>query len=224
MPFFIIKEELQNNADQEKAKTFQKFFKTRKGEQELFIGVPVPVQRIIVKNHPELSLDDAVSLLKENVHECKSCGLIILIEKYKKGDQDRIVDLYLENTKYINNWDLVDLSAPRILGDFFFSRDKTRLKKLLYSQNLWERRMAIVSTQEFIKKGDIDTTFEYAKELLADEHDLIHKATGWMLREVGKKDKEALKKFLDENKMSRVTLRYAIEKFIPEERLYYLKK
>ncbi|MDD4062478.1 MAG: DNA alkylation repair protein [Candidatus Pacebacteria bacterium] len=223
----MIKKELKLKASKERAEILQRFFKTKKGEYgygDIFIGVTVPVQRSIVKNHPELTLDYAISLLKEKVHEYRSCGLMILVEKYKKGDQEVIVDLYFKNTKYINNWDLVDLSAPKILGDFFFAKDKARLKNLLYSKNFWERRIAMVSTWGFIQRGDIKTTFEYAKELLDDEHNLIHKATGWMLREAGKKDKEALKKFLDKNKMPRVALRYAIERFSPEERLYYLKK
>ncbi|HQB18854.1 MAG: DNA alkylation repair enzyme [Parcubacteria group bacterium ADurb.Bin247] len=223
----MIKKELKLNASKEKAQTLQRLFKTKKGEYgygDVFIGVTVPVQRSIVKNHPELTIDDAIELLREKIHEYRSCGLIILVEKYKQGNRDHIVDLYFKNTKYINSWDLVDFSAPQILGDYFFLEDKSRLKKLLYSSNLWKRRIAIVSTFGFIKKGDVNTTFEYAKELLNDRHDLIHKATGWMLREAGKRDKQSLKKFLNENKMPRMTLRYAIEKFSLEERRYYLKQ
>jgi 3-methyladenine DNA glycosylase AlkD len=147
-----------------------------------------------------------------------------LIEKYQE-DEKKIVDFYLNNLDRVNNWDLVDLSAPKITGDYFLNREKDRLKELIFSNNLWKRRVAIVSTLGFIRKGHLDTTFDYSKLLLEDSHDLIHKAVGWMLRETGKRDKERLKEFLKENYsyMSRVTLRYSIERFDQEERDKFLR-
>ena len=137
----------------------------------------------------------------------------LLVNYYQKQDKEKAVKSYFKNIKYINNWDLVDLSAYKILGDFFFEKDKKELEALLYSDSIWEKRIAMVSTYGFIQKGDTKTTFKYARILLGEEHDLIHKAVGWMLREAGKKDKKALIDFIEKNykKMPRTTLRYSIE-------------
>lgn len=144
---------------------------------------------------------------------------------YQTKDKERAVKFYFKNTKYINNWDLVDLSAYKILGDFFFKKDKKELEKLLYSDNVWERRIAMISTYGFIKKGENKPTFRYAQILLKDQHDLIRKAVGWMLREAGKRDRVALIDFIEKNynKISRTTLRYSIERFDQEERKEILK-
>ncbi len=227
----LIKKELKGVADPKKAKILQSFFKTKKGEYgygDIFLGVSVPQQRKIAKKYKDLKINDLGKLLNEKIHEYRLSALIILIDKYREGNENtkkEIVDFYFKNTKNINNWDLVDISAPHILGNFFLKKDKSRIKKLAQSENLWERRIAIVSTLEFIKNNNLETTFTLSKKLLNDEHDLIHKATGWMLREAGKKDKERLKNFINSHKkkMPRTTLRYAIEKFSEEERKKMMK-
>jgi len=155
-------------------------------------------------------------------------ALFILIQKYKKTKEDekeKIVKFYLKNTKTINNWDLVDLSAGQILGTYYLNKDKSQLYKMAKSRNLWERRMAIIATQFFIKNGLLNETLEISKILLKDEHDLIHKAVGWMLREVGKKDSKKLEEFLQKyaKNMPRTMLRYAIEKFPEDKRKSYLQ-
>ncbi len=230
----LLKKELKKSADLNKAKILKKFFKTKKGEYghgDVFFGVTVLKQRKIIKNYKEIPLPEINKLLKDKIHECRFSALIILIEKYRKEENEKIknkiVKIYLNNLKHINNWDLVDISAPYILGDFFLKNNKNKkiLKKLVYSDNLWERRMAIISTFAFIRKNEFNETFQIAKIFLKDKHDLIHKATGWMLREVGKRDKKALIDFLEiySNKMPRTMLRYSIEKLNKREKIKYLK-
>jgi len=227
-----IKEELQNIQDPEKTKTLSKFFKTGKGqygEGDIFLGIKVPDQRKTAKKYSNIPLDDIGQLLKSNIHEFRLTSLLILVLKYKKEDlngKKEIVDFYLSHTKNINNWDLVDSSAPYILGDFLLDNDKSILYRLALSDNLWERRTAILSTFAFIKNNKFEDALNIAQILLFDKHDLIHKAVGWMLREIGKRDERTEEEFLEKHyrKMPRTMLRYSIEKFDKDKRNFYLRR
>ena len=227
-----IKKDLSQFANSEKAKQLSRFFKTGKGqygEGDLFLGITVPQQRKIAKKYIKLSLSNLQQLLNSRTHEHRLTALLILISKYQKGKnfkKEKIYDFYLKNTKNINNWDLVDLSAPKIIGDYFLNKDRTNLFKLARSENLWERRIAILSTFTFIKNHDFEDSLEISKLLLKDSQDLIHKAVGWMLREIGKIDQERLEDFLDNygTEMPRTMLRYAIEKFDEQKRKFYLAR
>jgi 3-methyladenine DNA glycosylase AlkD len=224
--------EIKKKEDKDKAKILARFFKTGKGEYgegDVFFGIKVPEQRIIARQFKDLPMDEVRSLLLSEVHEHRMISLFILIEKHKKADEKekkRIFDFYLKNAKKINNWDLVDLTAPQIVGDFLLGKDRDILYSLAVSKSLWERRIAIISTFSFIRAGEYDDTLKIAKILLKDEHDLIHKAVGWMLREVGKRSKKLETVFLEKYgvQMPRTMLRYAIEKFPEEERVYFLTK
>lgn len=216
-----------------KAKILARFFKTGKGEYgegDVFLGIQVPDTRKVAKNYLELDDQEIRELLDSKIHEHRLAALLLLVEKYKKSDEKRkkkIVDFYLTNTDRINNWDLVDLSADKILGDYLFDKDD-REKSILYtlarSKNLWERRIAIISTFAFIKQEKFEETFKVAEILLQDKHDLIHKAVGWMLREIGKRNQEEEEKFLRKHykRMPRTMLRYAIERFDDKKRKFYL--
>ena len=226
-----LKREVESLRDIEKAKLLQRFFKTGKGEYgegDVFYGLTVPQSRKIVNKYKELGLDEVVALLHSRVHEERLIALLILVSKYQKGDyllKKKIFDFYLKNTKWINNWDLVDLSAHKIVGDYLVDKDIDILKKLACSNLLWERRIAIISTFAFINIGSSKEALEIANLLVADKHDLIHKAVGWVLREVGKRVSVGdEKKFLDKykNTMPRTMLRYAIERFPEKERKLYL--
>lgn len=225
-----IKEELQEIQDPEKAKILLKFFKTGKGqygEGDIFLGIKVPEQRKIGKKYTSIPLDDIGQLLKSNIHEFRFTSLLILVLKYKKEDfngKKEIVDFYLSHMENINNWDLVDSSAPYILGDFLLDKDKSILYRLAKSDNLWERRTAILSTFTFIKNNKFEEALNIAEILLFDKHDLIHKAVGWMLREIGKRDVRTEEEFLEKHhrKMPRTMLRYAIEKFDSNRKKAYL--
>jgi len=215
----LIKD-LEIRKNKEQAEILQKFFKTEKGEYgegDVFLGIRTPVQRKLCKKY-NLTLKEIQILLNSKIHEHRLCGLFCLIDKYKRNEKlkEKIFNFYTRNAKKINNWDLVDLSAPSIFGEFLLNKQD---KKILYlfakSKNLWEKRIAIVSTYVFIKNNKFGDTLEIAEILLKDNHDLIHKAVGWMLREVGKRDIKALENFLKKHysKMPRTMLRYAIEKF-----------
>jgi 3-methyladenine DNA glycosylase AlkD len=215
-----------------KAKVLAGFFKTGKGEYGeggIFWGITVPRQRVVAQKYfQKISFADLRYLLKQSVHELRFSAIVALVMKYQKGDakeKERVAKFYLKNLKGINNWDLVDLSAPQILGDYLFKRDKVVLYGLARSKNLWERRIAMLSTFGFIKRNDFRDALKIAEILLFDKHDLIHKAVGWMLREVGKRNKEVEIDFLDKYamRMPRTALRYAIEKFFQREREKYLK-
>ncbi len=212
-----------------------KFFRTRKGEYaegDVLIGLEVPLVRSFAKKYKTLKLSEIKKLLAHKVHEIRLVGLLILVAKYEE-DKDRearqkIVGFYLQNSARVNNWDLVDLSAYKILGDFLLDeapqKAQALLKKLASSKNLWERRIAMVSTYAFIKAGRKDEVLLIAKKLLKDGEDLIHKASGWMLRELGKKvGEDKLEEFLKTNgkDMPRVALRYATEKFDKVKKMYY---
>lgn len=235
--FSNLQKDLKSASDSGKALVLQRFFKTGKGEYgegDIFLGITVPKQRIIAKKYAS-SLDflEIQKLLDSKLHESRLIALMILVDKYEKNKEEtyrkKIVYFYLKNTKRINNWDLVDLSVYKILGDWLVSNlnHLKILDKLAVSKNLWERRIAIISTYAFIKKGKTVEIVNIAEKLLDDSEDLIHKAVGWMLREMGKRVSEPeLLKFLDKHKtrMPRTALRYAIERLHPEQREYYLKK
>ncbi|MEW5847125.1 MAG: DNA alkylation repair protein [Bacteroidota bacterium] len=217
-----------------KAKITAGFFKTKKGEYgegDIFWGIDVPFLREIEKKYfLQIDFLEIEFFLNQKIHELRFLGVIFLVKKYQKEknekQKEKIVNFYLKNISHINNWDLVDVSAPKILGDYFFSQDKKILYQLVKSKNLWERRIAILATLGFIRKNSFADTLKMAQILLLDREDLIQKAVGWMLREVGKKDQKILEEFLKKNKnqMARTTLRYAIEKFSLEKRKKYLEK
>jgi len=227
-----VKTELEKLADPEYAGKLQGFFKTgigQYGEGDLFLGVRVPDQRRISKKYRNASLSDVLHLLRSRIHEHRLTGLFILIEQFKRGTQEirhQIVDLYLDNTAYVNNWDLVDSSSYKILGEWLVDRERGILYQLAESDNIWERRISIISTFAFINRGDLTDALALAKILINDDHDLIHKASGWVLREVGKKDRAALEEFLLEyyKMMPRTMLRYAIERLPNDRRKFYLEK
>lgn len=228
----IVEQELRGKADRDKAKFFPKFFKAGPGEYaegDKFLGVTVPLQRQVARQfYKTLSLKELTGLLKSPWHEERLTALFMLVLKYQKGDEPAkrfIVDFYLSNTRYVNNWDLVDSSAPYILGNRLLGRDRSVLYELVQSSTLWERRIAMVSTLELIRHSQFSDALALAEELLGDNHDLIHKAVGWCLREVGKKDQEALTAFLDKHAphMPRTALRYSIERLTEQQRNHYLK-
>jgi 3-methyladenine DNA glycosylase AlkD len=209
----------------------QKYFKTVPGQYgagDLFRGIRMPVLRKLSLSHQGISLEAAHQLLQSPHHEDRQLALLILVLKYAKADQAgqaAIYQLYLDNTRFINNWDLVDSSAEHIVGAQLRDRSQEPLELLARSESLWERRIAIIATFHYIKRGSFDATLTIAERLLADREDLIHKAVGWMLREVGKRDLEREEAFLrvHHRQMPRTMLRYAIEKFAEEKRLAYLK-
>jgi|SRR3989344_2938966 len=226
-----LREEISKEKDEKRAEVNKRFFKSGKGEYgegDIFIGLSVPKCRKIAIKYSALSLGEVQKLLSSKIHEERLIALEILVYKYENNLENKknIFEFYLSNTKFINNWDLVDLSAEYIVGDFLFDKDKEILYDLTKSSNLWERRIAIVSTFNFIKRRKFKDTLKLAKILLNDNHDLIHKAVGWMLREIGKRDEEILRKFLNDNykKMPRTMLRYAIERFSQEERKGFMRK
>jgi len=227
--------ELQKIANAKKAQILQRFFKTGKGEYgegDIFLGIVVPEQRKIAKKYSSLDLMQIQELLNSKIHEERLISLFILIDKYKKAEKSNdkkqkqeIVNFYLNNAKNINNWDLVDLSAPNIVGNFLLDKDKSVLYQLANSENLWEKRISILATFEFIKNNNFEHTLKLSEILLKDKHDLIHKAVGWMLREVGKRNEVVLENFLKKHykEMPRTMLRYAIEKFPENRRKEYLQ-
>lgn len=231
----LIKE-IKSHENKPQASILQRFFKTGPGQYgagDLFLGLKVPLQRLLARKYAYLTLEEVDKLLASKIHEFRLIGLLILVDKYEKtasrGDKKRIVDFYLAHASRINNWDLVDLSVYKILGDFLLAEKEALkiLRRLAGSKNLWERRMAMVSTYAFIRQGRADKTVRMAEALIKDEHDLMHKAVGWMLREVGKRiDKKILTDFLDKHyrHLPRTALRYAIEHLSPRERERYLAK
>jgi len=227
-----LKKELNSLANKKQALILQKFFKTGPGEYgegDIFLGIKVPVQRQAAKKYSALSLKDLQVLLNSKIHEYRLTALIVLVNKYQKEEntgKEKIFNFYLKNYKNINNWDLVDLTAPKIVGDYLVDKPRDILYKLAQSNNLWKKRIAILSTYAFIRNNDFKDTLKISEILLNDEHDLIHKAVGWMLREVGKRDIMAEENFLNKyyKAMPRTMLRYAIERFSESKRKFYLKK
>ena len=218
-------------ANPAKAPLQERFFKTGKGEYgegDKFICVTVPAQRKIAKQFRDLPLGEVGKLLDESIHECRLTGLLILVDQFRRADETRrssIVELYFEKMDRVNNWDLVDSSADKILGAHLEDKDRALLDELAATGHLWRQRIAIIATFHFIRQGDFRDTLRIAKKLLNHEHDLIHKAVGWMLREVGNRDQTQLERFLRTRykKMPRTMLRYAIERFPEELRQAYLR-
>jgi 3-methyladenine DNA glycosylase AlkD len=225
-----IKKHLRQLASAEKASVLQGFFKTgpgQYGEGDKFLGVMVPDIRQVVKVFRDSPLAEVVKLMRSPWHEERVCGLLILVDKFEQSNdalRKKIYSLYLENTRYINNWDLVDLSAPKIVGPYLDGGSRALLYRLVRSKSLWERRIAILATFPYIRKGDFADALAVSEQLLADDEDLMHKAVGWMLREVGKKDVTVLEGFLKKHhrKMPRTAFRYAIERFPEAKRKRYL--
>jgi 3-methyladenine DNA glycosylase AlkD len=225
------KADIRKHADPERAKGALRFFKTGKGEYgegDRFLGLAAADVREVARKHRDLGFDDLSALIRSRYHEDRSVALLILAEQFRRGDErarERIYRFYLRSTRHINGWDLVDLSADKIVGAYLDGRDAAVLRDLARSESLWERRIAIIATLHFIRRGRFDLTLDIAEALLDDEHDLIHKAVGWMLREVGKRDRAAEECFLRRHcrRMPRTMLRYAIEKFPEPLRKRYLE-
>ncbi len=228
-----VRKELKSMADPDKAAILQRFFKTglgQYGEGDIFIGVMVPQSRKVAKKFSQLHLVEVKTLLYSRIHEERLVALLILVWRYSSAlssreEKEEIVKFYLDNIKQVNNWDLVDLSAPNILGAHLIYRDRRLLYRLARSENVWERRIAILATYPFIRNGDFSDTLKIAEMLLHDRHDLIHKAAGWMLREVGKRDAASEEAFLVKHfsVMPRTMLRYAIERLSESKRRRYKK-
>ena len=226
-----VKKLLYRHADKKQAKILQRFFKTGTGEYaegDIFLGIKVPVLRDLANKLHDLPLSTTIKLLKSPIHEDRLLALFLLIWRYYKEDaegKESIYRMYLAHTKYINNWDLVDVTAKHIVGAFLMDKDKAPLYKLARSDSLWERRISILSTFYFIEHDKFKDTLKIAEILVSDQHDLIHKAVGWMLREVGKRNVSSEEKFLKRyyRIMPRTMLRYAIERFPQSKRKAYLQ-
>jgi len=226
----VIQQKLRKLANKKKSKLLQGFFKTgpgQYGEGDVFLGITVPLLRKLAKECPETTVADAITLLQSEIHEQRLLALFLLVHAYGQGDETvkkLIYGSYLKNTRYINNWDLVDLSAPKIVGEYLADRSRKPLYALARSRDLWKKRIAILATFRFIKQDDFADSLAIAGMLIKDDHDLIHKAVGWMLREVGKRDMRTEERFLKKHcrAMPRTMLRYAIERFPEGKRQRYL--
>lgn len=231
MNLLEIRKEIKKQANPKQAVILQRFFKTGEGEYgegDIFYGIKVPVQRTIAKHFKDLAFQDLKKLISSKVHEERLIAAFILVDQYKRGDEKKkktVFDFYIKNRKGINNWDLVDLSAPKIIGEYLLDKEKDLLYKFANSKDLWEKRIAILSTFTFIREHFFEDTFKISEILLNDKHDLIHKGVGWMLREIGNRDMEAEEEFLKKHykTMPRTMLRYAIEKFPEKKRKEYLQ-
>lgn len=229
----IIRELCASRGTSEKVKILSSFFKTGKGqygEKDRFLGITVPDQRKIAKKYfREATFSDIEKLLDSPFHEYRLTGLFLLVYRFEKAlqkERKEIYEFYIRNVSAVNNWDLVDTTTPNIIGEYMLenTREVSRLTQWAKSENIWERRIAILATYAFIKRGEFSQTIRIAKILLRDKHDLIHKAVGWMLREVGKRDEKILRHFLDvyTDKMPRTMLRYSLERFPKTIRKQYL--
>lgn len=232
MTFSDVQKDLKHEANPAKVALLARFFKTGPGEYgagDVFLGLTVPQSRILVRKYRELSLPDIQKLLASKYHEARLIALLILVYQFEKGiekTKQRIYEFYLRQTRFINNWDLVDLSAGKIVGGYLLDKPRTVLYSMAKSKDLWEKRIAIIATSAFINQKQYQDTFKIADMLMGDTHDLIHKAVGWMLREVGKRvSREALIDYLKSRyqKMPRTMLRYAIEHFPQATRKKYLQ-
>lgn len=222
-----LKKELRTYSNKEKAKNNTRFFKTGRGdygEGDKFIGVTVPDIRKVAQKYKNLDPQDIITLLSSPIHEERMTALIIMTLRYP-SEKETFFNLYIKNTRYINNWDLVDATCPRIVGDYLLDKPRDPLYDFANSNDLWKKRIAIISTLTLIRNSEYEDTIKISEILLNDTHDLIHKAVGWMLREIGNRSKETEVKFLNEynKKMPRTMLRYAIERFPERERKMYLK-
>jgi len=228
-----IKRDIELLANPKQAILLQRFFKTGKGEYgegDVFLGIKVPVQRSVAKKYKDLSLTDIQQLLNSKIHEHRLIALLILIQKFDRAEEDareQIFELYLKNTHNINNWDLIDLTSPSIVGNYLLDKDRSILYKLAKSSSIWEKRISMLATFEFIANGEVKDTLAIAEILVNDKHDLIQKAVGWMLREAGKRvSQKEEEKFLKKHykTMPRTMLRYAIERFDNKKKEFYMKK
>lgn len=227
-----IEQEIREYIDSVKREYLPNFFKTGKGqygEGDKFLGVVVPNTRLVAKRHKDAPMGVMAQLLQSEWHECRLCALLMLVERFKKSDAEErkiIYDFYLSQTARINNWDLVDLSAPGIVGEYLKDKPREDLYRLADSGQLWNQRIAVVSTFTLIKNKDFIDILALSERLLHHPHDLIRKAVGWMLREMGKRDKDLLVQFLEKYSrvMPRTMLRYAIEKFPEDERKEFMKR
>ena len=225
-----IQLELRKLSDPAIAEHSQRFFKTGKGEYgegDSFLGVRVPVIRKLARKHRDLSIPAILRALTSPYHEERLLALLMLVDRFERGDdkvKKNIYTAYLDNTRYINGWDLVDSSAHQVIGGYLLNRDRRKLNTLSRSKSRWERRISIIATYHFIKRDQFEDTLRISRQLLGDSEDLVHKAAGWMLREVGNRDRQAEERFLLEHyrSMPRTMLRYAIEKFDKRERQRYL--
>ncbi len=232
MSLIEIRKAILKQKNPKQAVILQRFFKTGKGEYgegDVFYGIKVPVQRSIAKKFNDLAFEDLKVLISSKVHEERLIAAFILIDQYKSGDEKKkkiVFDFYVKNRKGINNWDLVDLSAPKIVGAYLIDKEKELLYRFANSKDLWEKRFAILSTQTFIREHFFEDTLNISEILLQDKHDLIHKAVGWMLREIGNRNMQVEEEFLAKHykKMPRTMLRYAIEKFPEKKRKDYLER
>jgi 3-methyladenine DNA glycosylase AlkD len=226
-----VQKRLKKLGNPEHAAISQKFFKTGQGQYgqgDIFIGIRVPVLRKLVKEFKDLPAREVEILLRSPIHEERLLAILLFVHIFSKGDESTkkgIYNLYLKSTEFINNWDLVDASAEHIVGAYLMDKNKRPLYRLAKSKNLWERRIAIMATFYFVRRHEFSETLKISNMLIADRHDLIHKATGWMLREIGKRDLKTEETFLKKHykKMPRTMLRYAIEKFPENKRQRYLK-
>lgn len=226
-----IRKKIRELGSAERAELAQRFFKTgvgEYGEGDIFLGLSVPQMRTLAKEYRAIANEEILDLLQSPIHDERAIALFILVQAFAKGDDEKkkqIYELYAQQTQYINNWDLVDCSAAQIVGAFLLDRNKRPLYDLAKSKSLWERRIAIIATLHFIRHQEFSETLKIAKMLLTDQEDLIHKAVGWMLREVGKRNLDIEEAFLLEHyeKMPRTMLRYAIEKFPEARRQMYLR-
>jgi 3-methyladenine DNA glycosylase AlkD len=231
-PLPQIRALLREAARPDHAAVLQRFFKTGPGEYgqgDLFLGLRVPFLRRLARQSDGLRLTDVTALLRSGYHEERLLALLVLVRRFERGDvrlQERVFRLYLRGRRFVNNWDLVDLSAPNILGTWLLPRPRTLLRRLAGSRVLWDRRMAVLATLAFIRRGQFEDTLDLCRRLLGDEEDLLHKACGWMLREIGKRDRRALYEFLERQagRMPRTMLRYAIERLPERERRAWLRQ
>lgn len=225
-------EELKNLGNKRDKEILQKFFKTgpgQYGEGDIFLGIKVPVQRKVAAKYKGLKINDVQKLLDSKIHEERLVGLVIMIHQFEEGNEEikkKVFEMYMNNSHRVNNWDLVDITAPRIAGAYLLNKDKKILYQFAKEKLLWRRRIAIVSTYKFIKNNQFEDVVKLSEILLNDKEDLMHKAVGWMLREAGKMNKQVLIDFLDKHckNMPRTTLRYSIEKLSEKEKKYYMKK
>jgi len=236
MSLIELRKEIKQKANKEKAKLLQGFFKTGPGEYgegDIFLGIIVPETRKTAVKFKSLPLNDVEQLLKSKFHEERLCALLLLVHNYNQaknnkdeGTKKEIYNFYLKSTKYINNWDLVDLSCHQIVGDYLKDKDKSILYELAKSNNIWERRISIISAFASIRNNDFNDVIKISELLMKDKHDLIHKAVGWMLREMGKRNKQQLIFFLNKHykEMPRTMLRYSIEKLPEKQKKFYLNK
>ena len=227
-----VRRRLHEAGDPDDAVFLQRFFKTgpgQYGEGDRFLGIRVPMTRTLAREFVTLPLNDIEKLLHDKWHEARLLALVLLVNRYARADaaeQLQVYRIYVANTDRINNWDLVDLSAPGIVGAHLETRPRKPLDTLAKSKSLWERRIAIVATYHFIRRDEFDDTLRISTTLLGDSHDLIHKAVGWMLREVGKRDERVLERFLEKHalEMPRTALRYAIERMSPAKRKHFMRR